>query len=90
MATTLLPESRNPNVSFPVNTIVLKDRQVGGDLQSRNLRINSVVENNNQGGEPGHKYVEHSSSYLMGCQSNIAMTFTLNRSGGMRSHRMTG
>ncbi|CAL1393868.1 unnamed protein product [Linum trigynum] len=65
LATTLLPETRNPNVSFPVNNIVLKDTQVGGGLQrplqsGQYQRISNKNENKNQGGQPGYNHVEHS------------------------------
>ncbi|CAL1408069.1 unnamed protein product [Linum trigynum] len=65
MATTLLPEAKETNVSFPVNNVVLKDTQVGiglkKPLQRSQYRLNSSkIENNNKGGEPGHKYVGHS------------------------------
>ncbi|CAL1408588.1 unnamed protein product [Linum trigynum] len=65
LATTLLPEARNPNVSFPVNNIGLKDTQVGGGLQKPLQRgqyqhMSNKNENKNQGGQSGYNHVEHS------------------------------
>ncbi|CAL1403201.1 unnamed protein product [Linum trigynum] len=89
MATTVLQEASKPNVSFLVNNIVLKDTQVGDDLQSGNLRISSVVKSNNLDGQSIHVDVEHGKidSHVLSKQHrNGIQTKPL---GGMRSHRMT-